>query len=393
MFQATFNNLRRSWVAFGVIAFGLLLLGGLILMMTWELRSASRWFVQSSLVVVYILFVLGRHLHLNRTDATRPLLPDLGWGNRVTLIRGVLIASVAGFLFLPRPPGWLSWVPGVIYCMVAITDALDGYLARRTNHTTLLGVILDMSLDGLGVLFATLLLVQYGQVPPIYILVGLARYLFLFGSWAAKNLGQSPHELQPSRERRILASLQFVFIGIVLFPVFYPPLTWWAAICFGFPFLLGFTRDFLYVLGVIRPRAANKRLAQLRSLSQLTLRLVLPIIAFTALWQINSNAYQEPQIVTTLILGQIVMSGLILVGIAGRISAGIALILIGINQQFIEPTFLQTLQIAGYTAIVFMGSGPFSVWTPEETWYGPQANPNRNLQVISSKYEAHSEAS
>lgn len=379
--RSVLKKLRLSWLAYGLLAYAYLAFGWAALQLFWNADYALRWFLQASLVVVYMLIVLGRHLDQNRLDFNSSLLPTLGWGNRMTLLRGLFIASLAGFILLPWPNGWLAWLPGILYCLVAIADILDGYLARRTHQVTMLGATLDMSLDSLGVLFAAILLVQYGQVPPFYIFVGLARYLFLSGAWVAKRLGRPLSELPLRRHRLIFASLQFAFIGIVLFPVFFPPLTWWAAIFFSLPFLINFFIDFLFVITIIKPSPVSrvKIPVWLGPSFQVFLRLLLPIIGLILLWQIISQSTQPDigvQVLQTIFL---IANGLILVGFAGRISSGVALILVGLSQQITPVTVIQIILVAGYIALIYLGTGPRSIWSPEEIWYGLRMRASKNL--------------
>jgi CDP-diacylglycerol--glycerol-3-phosphate 3-phosphatidyltransferase len=138
------------------------------------------------------------------------LLPAFGWGNGLTIVRGILVAGLAGFLFSPRPEGWVVWLPAILYTLSNATDFFDGFAARRTNHVTRLGEILDMSLDGTGVLVAAALAVQYGQVPVLFLGVALVRYVFLGGMWLRARWVLD-HEMPGSISRQVFAGLQMGF--------------------------------------------------------------------------------------------------------------------------------------------------------------------------------------
>lgn len=219
---------------------------------TWQASYTLRWAALAGPGVVYLLWLVWRGLPENRRPGQAELLHRLGPGNLLTWLRGLWIAWLAGFLFLPRPDGWLAWLPGLLYLPAALADILDGYLARRTGMLTRLGEQLDLRLDGLGVLLASALAVQYGQVPAWYLLVGLARYLFLAGIWLLGRLGRPVYDLPPSANRRRLAGLQMAFLGASLTTLFAPPHTILAAYLFGLLFLAGFVRDWLAVSGVFR---------------------------------------------------------------------------------------------------------------------------------------------
>jgi len=57
---------------------------------------------------------------------------------------------------------------------------------------------------------------------------------------------------------------------------------------------------------------------------------------------------------------------LILLGVSGRAAAILGLSLAAMNQAIAGPTLTQTLLMAAYALILFIGTGPFSLWTPED---------------------------
>lgn len=370
-------SLRRSWAFFALLSAGYLAAGWLLLQAAWLPQAGLHWMTLASIMVIYLLIVLWRNLEQNYRPGEEILLARFGSGNWMTLLRGLLIAGLAGFLFLPRPPGWLAWMPAILYTLAIAADSLDGYLARRSNYATRLGSILDISFDGLGVLAAAILLIQYGLVPAWYILVALARYLFLFGVWLLPRFGRPVQPLEPSGQRRIFASIQFVFIAVLLYPIFPPTLTNIAALFFAVPFLIGFCFDFLKVSGAWRQEESLRIPPKVITTIQIAVRLGLAGIGlFTFTQSLAVMAVNQVGIV--LLLLQLLLSMFVLFGIAGRISSGVALGLIGFGQWYFPPTILQIVQIAGYIAIIYMGSGRFSLWSPEEAWYYPSAKLKRS---------------
>ena len=70
--------------------------------------------------------------------------------NIVTLVRILLIPLIVGVFYLPDT--WLSWenrnlVATAIFILAAVTDWLDGYLARTLNQTSAFGAFLDPVAD------------------------------------------------------------------------------------------------------------------------------------------------------------------------------------------------------------------------------------------------------
>ncbi len=234
------------------MAFGGFLAGGSALLRAgWvSERHVLQWGVVAGGLMGYILAHLWKNLEKNYTSGDGGLYSTLGLANWITLVRAGGLAMLAGFLWLPRPAGIAEWIPGLLYFGAALLDYLDGWVARATRRTSLLGETLDMHWDGFGVLVGSCLLVQYGVVPVWYLLVGLARYLFLLGMWVRNRIGLVNYPMPPSMTRRALAGMQMGFIAVVLLPIYSPPVTQGAATLLTFPLMGSFIRDWLAVCGL-----------------------------------------------------------------------------------------------------------------------------------------------
>jgi CDP-diacylglycerol--glycerol-3-phosphate 3-phosphatidyltransferase/cardiolipin synthase len=78
--------------------------------------------------------------------------------NLLTLLRIILIPVFVGFFYIPA--SWAPFASALIFSIAAVTDWLDGYLARRWEQTSPLGAFLDPVADKLMVAVALVLLVQ-----------------------------------------------------------------------------------------------------------------------------------------------------------------------------------------------------------------------------------------
>ncbi len=362
-------QLKHRWALVAIISAMFLLSGYSLLQGSWQVSYARQWLLQASLGLLYLLWVLWRGLEHNYRVGESHLLPGFGIANITTLLRGALIASLLGFLLLPWPPDGLAWIPAGLYTLAALADFLDGFLARITQRVTRLGEILDMSFDGLGVLVASLLAIQYGQVPAWYLLVALARYIFLAGIWLRQRRGLPVHELQPSVRRRSFAGVQMGFLFFILMPVFTPPGTYIAAAMFALPFLIGFGIDWLAVCGV---RFAHRSLqARLRAFSTNQLPLLLRFLAVVLIlaelsrFLAPGSPYSQTGFLLLVALQSLVLVSLAL-GVGGRIAAIVGLCLLGIQQLFASLTPTQIALALLYTAILYLGTGALSLWKPED---------------------------
>ena len=79
--------------------------------------------------------------------------------NVLTFARIFMIPLVAVLFYLPFK--WASPASAIAFILAAITDSLDGYLARRLGQTSALGAFLDPVADKLMVATALILLVSH----------------------------------------------------------------------------------------------------------------------------------------------------------------------------------------------------------------------------------------
>src|SRR6476646_1636597 len=96
----------------------------------------------------------------------------------LTWLRIVLIPVFVAIYYVPDQ--WLSplarnWIGMSIFALAAITDWLDGYLARRWGQTSAFGAFLDPVADTLMVAAALILLVQLGRAEAYLSIIIIGR--------------------------------------------------------------------------------------------------------------------------------------------------------------------------------------------------------------------------
>jgi CDP-diacylglycerol--glycerol-3-phosphate 3-phosphatidyltransferase len=245
---------RRVWAAVAQ-ALVVTVVAGAVVRSVASPGTALRWGAASTLALVVVLGVLVANRAENHPPATETVYSSLGLPNAITLGRGVLVAWVAGFVFLPAwPVGPLAWVPAVCYGAAAVADALDGAIARRNGRVTRLGERLDMEYDALGLLVAPLVGVVAGVIPAPYLAVGVARYAFVAGIALRERRGRPVSDLPERSSRRVLAGAQMAYVAVALVPATPSVVVVGGALVFGGGVLVGFARDWLYVSGRLRVR-------------------------------------------------------------------------------------------------------------------------------------------
>ena len=113
----------------------------------------------------------------------------------LTWLRILAIPVFVAVLYVPE-----DWIPEKtrnvismwIFIGAAVTDWLDGYLARRWNQTTSFGAFLDPVADKLMVAAALIVLTEFGRIYAIFALIIIGREITISAlrEWMAQ-IGQS----------------------------------------------------------------------------------------------------------------------------------------------------------------------------------------------------------
>jgi CDP-diacylglycerol--glycerol-3-phosphate 3-phosphatidyltransferase len=99
--------------------------------------------------------------------------------NSLTLLRIFLIPLFVIIISVKVPNG--DYIAAGIFIIAALTDSLDGYLARKMKQVTKLGIILDPLADKLLITAALISLVELGRVPGWIAIVILGREFAVSG--------------------------------------------------------------------------------------------------------------------------------------------------------------------------------------------------------------------
>ena len=381
-YDAILASLQKRWgIAVALYALGLGGLG-LFLRVHLSLGQTLLWLGMSAIIGFYILGYLYTRLPENIRPGELEPLPTLGPGTVLSLVGGWLLAAMGGFLLIPRPEGAVAWLPALLFLAALLADLFDGMLARRANHVTRLGADLDMTLDDLGVLLAAMLAVRWGQWPLWYVIVGLARYLFIWGLAWRQRQGLPTRKLEDSTTRRRLAGLQWGFLFVTLWPIMPAWLATAAGLAFVLPFLLNFTYDFLVASTVIDDhdpdfRATMKRWQRLAcGPVALAVRLVTATMAAVTLWQAftGREAFAAglaqvaglPAVTVSLLLGAgAILAILLALGVAPRLTAVLLYIPISFILAADVSFWPGLIAFFGLTLTILLGPGPHALWQPE----------------------------
>ena len=110
----------------------------------------------------------------------------------LTWARIVAIPLIVGVFYLDLTPEHQNLIATTLFIVIALTDWLDGYLARKLNQTSSFGAFLDPVADKFLVCAALLVLLEQGRVDALVALVIVGREIAISAlrEWMAK-MGQS----------------------------------------------------------------------------------------------------------------------------------------------------------------------------------------------------------
>ena len=176
----------------------------------------------------------------------------LNWANRITILRILLIIPFVSCMLKINDAALteamrdtMRYAGIFIFFVMAVSDGIDGYLARRRGQTTRLGSFLDPMADKLLMTCACLLLSsQRGHVgnfllPPTVVVLIIGKDLFLLIGFLVVYFITFQVRIVPVLVGKIATTLQSSMVaGILIAPeisIFLPGwiwflrVLWWSA--------------------------------------------------------------------------------------------------------------------------------------------------------------------
>jgi cardiolipin synthase len=187
--------------------------------------------------------------------------------NKITVVRILMIPVFVTLAIYygesiqeKDPQDWMRFMAIAVFLLAALSDGLDGYVARRYNQRSSLGVILDPIADK-GLLLSgiiTLSISNWSQVDPNYgkfpawfpVLVITRDTVILIGS-AVLHVLNGTVRVRPSWTGKVATVLQMAAIAWVMLQMRIIPLIW-VVIAAGF---------FTFISGIIYVRDGVRQLS------------------------------------------------------------------------------------------------------------------------------------
>lgn len=140
--------------------------------------------------------------------------------NLLTWLRIILIPLFVGIFYFEK--SWVSaanqnLVATILFVAAAVTDWLDGWIARKFNQTSAFGAFLDPVADKLMVAAALIVLLQLGRVHDVVVLIIIGREITISAlrEWMAQ-IGHSK-SIAVSFLGKVKTATQMVAIPMLLY--------------------------------------------------------------------------------------------------------------------------------------------------------------------------------
>jgi phosphatidylglycerophosphate synthase len=190
-----------------------------------------------------LLFAAGAGLMLLTLPGSHQFV-HMGAANHVTVVRGALVALLAGLLG-EHATHTTAAVAVMLASIAMVLDGVDGWLARRSGMASGFGARFDMETDALFVAVLALLVWQFGKAGSWVLLSGLMRYLF---GVVVAMVPRLQRPVPATKRGKTIAVVQMVALTVALAPFCGLPTSAWIAAAGLLALVLSFSLDVAWLL-------------------------------------------------------------------------------------------------------------------------------------------------
>jgi cardiolipin synthase (CMP-forming) len=142
----------------------------------------------------------------------------------LTWARIAAIPLIVGVFYLPWEPATQNLAAALMFVLFALTDWLDGWLARRLNQTSAFGAFLDPVADKILICASLLVLLEQNRVASLVALIIIGREIAISAlrEWMAQigaSRSVAVHMLGKLKTVSQMVAIPFLLFDGVLFGV------------------------------------------------------------------------------------------------------------------------------------------------------------------------------
>jgi len=131
--------------------------------------------------------------------------------NLITLARILMVPVVVWAI-----ASHTMWLAFVLFLLAGVSDAVDGFIAKRFGMTTELGAYLDPLADKALIVSIYLTLGINGDIPPWLVILVVSRDILIVGGIILSWLMDNPLKIKPLWVSKLNTVAQIVFACVVL---------------------------------------------------------------------------------------------------------------------------------------------------------------------------------
>ena len=185
----------------------------------------------------------------------RPPVVEAGAFTLPNLITLARLCAVPGTIWLIIH-GRLDWA-FILFAAAGISDAIDGWMARRWHLRSALGALLDPVADKALMVGTYVTLAVTGVMPDWLAILVVFRDVLIVGGVLLLTLLGTPPRIHPSRLSKLNTFTQIVYAGLVLLVAGFSPGLGWAMniLAWGVAAITAFS-GLAYAREALRPPSA-----------------------------------------------------------------------------------------------------------------------------------------
>ena len=157
-------------------------------------------------------------------DQAAPTRPwaYLSWPNRISPLRLLLVAPFVVLMGHPQSRGLFRYLALGIFVFMALSDLVDGFLARRLGRSTRLGAILDPLADKALITCAAILLslehshVRGARLPDWVVVLIVGKDLWVVVGFLVVFLLTGRVKVMPTMPGKMVTCAQLMMVTAVL---------------------------------------------------------------------------------------------------------------------------------------------------------------------------------
>ncbi len=133
--------------------------------------------------------------------------------NKLTVVRVLIVPVIAAFLLFPQEIP--SLIATALFALAALTDLLDGYLARRRNVVTDFGKFLDPLADKLLIVVPLVMLISLRGIPAWMVAIIVGREIAVTGLRGLGAAGKMIISASPLAKNKTVYQIVAI-VGLIL---------------------------------------------------------------------------------------------------------------------------------------------------------------------------------